>query len=159
MSIGVALAHNEVDNRIETSIQNADDVSAAGTVDIAATSRGKSLFGLTSVTPAELDDAAAADDYSPDEPSDPATEDESGDTAILTRLRAEFAAKGAALSATVRLSTLDTGQGWVVADAKNNTTYVIRSQDGILTVSKTTIEAVAVAASVALGFGGRRESR
>ncbi|MCX7200707.1 MAG: hypothetical protein NTW37_22665, partial [Proteobacteria bacterium] len=93
VSIGLSVAFNEVSNEVEAYILNADTGLSAtgGDVTIEATSRGQHLFDLTlggSLTTANLDDAAQADQNDPDTAaSNEASVDLAADMTFLGQLR------------------------------------------------------------------------
>ncbi|MGH3580599.1 MAG: hypothetical protein ACRDUB_03375, partial [Mycobacterium sp.] len=74
VSIGLSLGFNEVDNDVQAFIINANNgvTTFSGGVTISAATQGRFLFNLTSLgslTAADLDDAAKADQDSPDDPT------------------------------------------------------------------------------------------
>ncbi len=161
VSVGVALARNEVNNEVQAFIKNADQLTTkTGAVDVTAFSNSKKLFNLATsgaqlVTVAELDDAAEQAQDDSTTPADEKAVDATGDAAILAKLKAQFTAQGNALSDRLKLTALNSGKSWTLVDETNSTSYVIQlAANNALEVSKTTIEALAIAASIAAGFGG-----
>ncbi|MEZ6090103.1 MAG: hypothetical protein R3C05_19165 [Pirellulaceae bacterium] len=161
LSIGVSLAKNEVDNDVQAYIKNSESiVSRGGDIDVTATSRGQRLFELDSaggqrVTPADLDNVSMQNEDDSDTPANEQTDDEAIDAAILAKLRAQFAAKGTPVSDKLKVAPLAAEKSWVLVDTDNNESYIItKLADGTLEVSSTSIDAIAVAASLAVGVGG-----
>ena len=163
LSIGVALARNEVANEIEAYIKNADDTveTTAGNIDLSATSHGRELFMLaanaTDATPYVdgLNGAAVKDVDDEDTPLiNEADTDAAIDLAFLTSLKAAFTAKGITLSgatADLKVTTLKSGSEWTVFDG--SASYVIAKAGNVMTVYGSSIEAVSVAASVSVSVG------
>ena len=155
VSIAVAVAYNEVANDVAAYIANADDVTTTGGgVSITATSSGEELFDLSGVTAAQLDDLADERKDDPDtEGVDEEALDRADETAVKNAIAAQFAGQGQALSGEFRFSKVDEGHAWVLAD-EDGKTYFIRVDDGQLSVSRSTITAYTVAASLGAGIGG-----
>ncbi len=162
LSIGVSLAENRVNNQVEAYIKDANQITTTvGDIDLTASSHGVRLFDLDTtggqvVTATQLDDLAIADKDNDDTSQvDEAAEDVIGDTATRARLKLQFERRGAKLSDKVQVAILEEGESWVVSDEGNGTTYVVRKlPTNVFEVSKTTIQAISAAASIAAGFGG-----
>ena len=99
ISIGLAIAFNEVSNDVAAYIKNADTKVEARTGDVvvSASSSGTKIFDLGGLTPAQLDDAATADQ---DDPSttgtgnDEAANDLAADSLLLITLDNAFRTAG-----------------------------------------------------------------
>ncbi len=155
VSVGVALARNEVNNEVQAFIKNADELTTrTGAVDVTAFSNSKKLFNLATsgaqlVTVAELDDAA---EQAQDDSATPADEKTVDATVMLrsSQNSKHNSLQGTALSDRIKLSALNSGKSWTLVDEAASTSYVIQfASNNALEVSKTTIEALAIAASIA----------
>ncbi|MBC8509085.1 MAG: tandem-95 repeat protein, partial [Chloroflexi bacterium] len=175
VAIGVSTAFNEVSNVVAAFILNADDVTTeTGNVTLSSTTEERKLFDMdlaaASFTLAELDDAATADEDNPDKPGDDsddpddptddgpgyneAENDAAGDADILSRLKADIESNyEVALEGDLRLSILSEGESWALS-TEPWITYIISYDHvmGKIKVSRATITATSVAASVSAGF-------
>ncbi|TVS11137.1 MAG: hypothetical protein EA424_24230, partial [Planctomycetaceae bacterium] len=229
VSIGLSVALNEISGDVAAYIANAEQgvTTTDGSVSLSAVSQGLPLFDFNlqaaGLTAEDLDDASEADQNDPDTPANEATLDAAADIAILTKLRAVFAANGETLAIpdtvavasmyttddgsqnlregdTVRLVTGFTGtgiadrvyryigpdrdnvnleaenygdaanwllvdklkiskleeeRGWVLVAPDGATFLLVLSDDGgKVSVSRSSINAISAAASLAVGLGG-----
>ncbi|MBF0461944.1 MAG: hypothetical protein HQL87_11150, partial [Magnetococcales bacterium] len=158
-SIGIALAHNEITNQVDAYIAHADQVvTQTGDVPITALSSGVPLFSVAQtaagLTTSALDDATQVDVDDSSTPNvDEAAVDATGDAAILTQLVQVFQNQGVTLAGAVRLTQITAGERWLLAE-ENGGTYLIRADGDHYLVSRTNIDAMAVAASVSAAVGG-----
>ena len=96
VSIGLALAFNEVGDDVAAYVKNADTGVATGTgaIVISATSRGAKLFDLTGVTDGQLDNAAKTNEDDPDTAANERDDDLAADRLILIALDDAFRTAG-----------------------------------------------------------------
>ncbi|MDB5862130.1 MAG: repeat-containing protein, partial [Ramlibacter sp.] len=157
VSLGLSLAFNEVANEVESFIRNADEgvTTSSGDISLSSSARGRPLFDLAlaglSFTVAELHDASEQAIDDPSTGPDESGLDTAGDDVIEAKVRAAFAVRGETMRGDLRIAELVEGQRWVLNT--EGASYLVERVGALLKVSKATIDAVSVAASVALGFG------
>ncbi|MDX6677211.1 MAG: hypothetical protein QOE31_1263, partial [Solirubrobacteraceae bacterium] len=157
ISIGISVATNTVDVDVDAYIANARVTTTTGGVTITATSGAPALFTHpATITGAQLDDVTTQDADDSATAADEAAADHTADATLLTTLEAAlqtaFTSAGYALGTGFKLSLLTPGSAWLVVTAAGKA-YVIKQVGANLEVSAATINAVSVAASLAVGLG------
>ncbi|MHA2248433.1 MAG: beta strand repeat-containing protein, partial [Candidatus Hodarchaeales archaeon] len=156
LSIGVSLARNYISNEVEAFIEDADNITSRGDIVLISSSQESGeLFELTGVGALDLDDVAIKDADDETTTIDEEELDATGDSVILQNLKNSFDSNGISLSGDtddITVTTIDAGADWSVFDGKN--TYMIKKTDNGLSVFNTKIDALSVAASLAVGAGG-----
>ena len=106
VSLGIALAFNEVSNNVAAYIANADQgvTTTSGAVTVSATTQGRFVFNLTGFTQTQLNDAATADSDTPEIAGDEASQDRIDDAIILGNLAGSFSTGLGPLSSPVASS-------------------------------------------------------
>ena len=143
LSIGVALARNEISNDVAAYIRNAVNgvKTTSGNVSVSASSHGNNLFQLASTAQNVATFSAGLNADTPD-------------ATFLANLQTAFSNHGVGLSGAatdLKVTVLKPGAEWTVFDG--GSTYDIRLLSGALVVYQSSIEAISVAASVAVGVG------
>ena len=149
ISIAIAVAYNEISNDVVASIANAIHhvTSTVGAIALSATSQGRRLFTLTTLTAAQLDDAGTVDTGAG------AAADATGDAALKSTLSSAFTTALEPLSGTITVTILDPGIAWQVTTS-NGGNYLIQLIGGVLKVTApTSIQAISAAASIAVAVG------
>ncbi|MGN7612778.1 beta strand repeat-containing protein, partial [Magnetococcales bacterium HHB-1] len=159
VSIGVAIAKNHISNNVEAYLSDIDQATIAGDVIIQAKTLGEKLFTVdkatSGVTADELDNASVADEDNPDTSANEADNDKAADKLVLTTIRTLFKDQGFEINSEkdIRVSKVDEGALWLLV-AEDEGSYFIKKDGENFQVSRTTIDAVSVAASVGIAIGG-----
>ncbi|HND54899.1 MAG TPA: hypothetical protein PLV92_20945, partial [Pirellulaceae bacterium] len=124
VSIGLAVARNEIRGDVAAFIRNADQgvVTTTGDVDISATMLGRPVFDATfaslGFTAADLDDASKADQDDPSTTTtNESTQDATGDMTIAGKLRTAFSSRGESLAS---IDSVGTSANYSTRDGKRN---------------------------------------
>ncbi|WP_197455992.1 choice-of-anchor Q domain-containing protein [Stieleria neptunia] len=157
IAVGVSAAENVISGAVEAIVE-ASTIDSGGEVTVSASSEEKRLFdldqtGAGGITVEELNDASTE---TSDDETTAANEfdlDQANNRLLTAKLIQQFRDHGQSLDDEAYVKQLDESDGWAVIDPINDKTWTIRNKSGTLEVQRTNIQAVAVAASVAVSAG------
>jgi hypothetical protein len=157
VAIGISIAINEIANDVSASIEDGNvTTSGSDGITVSASSPELPLGGsvtdtvlLGAPSAGQLDDASSTDMIDDETPD---ATDVAGDAAILAQLKTSLAGQGLDLAGALRISMVEEGVSWTVVD-EDGTSVSIRKDGANLTAERASINAVSLAAALAVAAG------